>query len=90
MEEGWRWEAKAALCCVLLLPAWMWVTGLNSDTFWEVVLCGLLGFGVGFGLSGARRGSRASRWVAAVCLAVLLVVAVGYVILVRTDPWLYP
>ena len=90
MEARWGWEAKAALGCVLLLPVWVCITGLNSNVFWEVMLCGLLGFGLGFGLAVARRGSRASRWASAICVAVLLVVAVGHVILVRTDPWLSP
>ena len=90
MEARWRWEAMAALYCVLLLPAWAWVTGLKPHAFSEIVLCCLLGFGVGFGLSGTRRGTRVSRWVSAICLVVLLVVAVGYIALVRSDPWLYP
>lgn len=90
MEARWRWEATAALSCVLLLPAWVLVTGLNSNAFWEVVLCGLLGFGIGFGLSGVRRGIQASRWVSAVCLVVLLVVAACYIALLRSDPWLDP
>ncbi len=44
MEGRWRWETTAALGCLLLLPAWMCVTDMNSNAFWEVVLCGLLGF----------------------------------------------
>ena len=90
MEIRWRWEATAALCCLLLLPAWVCWTGLNSNAFWEVVLCGLLGFGVGFGLSGARRGSATSRWVSKVCLVIFLVLTVVYVVLVRIDLWRYP
>jgi hypothetical protein len=83
MDARWSWEAKAALYCVLLLPLWVWITDLNSNAFWELILCGVLGFGAGFGISGARRGSTTSRRVSAACLLILLVAAVGFVVLTR-------
>ena len=90
MSAAWWSETIGALVCVLLLPVWAWITGLNSHPFWATVLSVVLGFGIGFGISGVRRGGCASRCVAGVCLAILLSVAAAYVYALRSDPWLYP
>jgi hypothetical protein len=78
--DGWRWETTVAVGCVLLLPWWVWVTGLNSNAFWEVVLSVAVGLGVGFGIAGLRRGSRSSRAVAGLCLAVQLLALILLVV----------
>jgi hypothetical protein len=73
--RGWRWETTGALFCVGLLGWWVWVTGLNTQSFWQVVLAIILGAGIGFGMSGVRRGCAESRLIAGACLEIHLLVA---------------
>jgi hypothetical protein len=68
----------------------VFITGLNFDAFWLVVFCVIIGVGVGCGLAGVRRGSGVCRVMSGLCLAVLLLVGIGFAALVRLNPWLYP
>ncbi len=86
MGGAWRPEATVAMVCVALLPWWVWVTGLNLHPFWLAVFAGFVGVGVGCGVSGVRRGGRASRVAAGLCLAVLAVVGFGFTALVVLTP----
>jgi hypothetical protein len=81
-DTDWSWEARIAVASVLLLPWWIWVTGLNPNAFWYVVLSVLLGCGIGCGLSGLRRGSESSRTASFISLGILIVTAAGIVGLV--------
>jgi hypothetical protein len=87
MDANWRRETTVSLCCLLLVPVFL-ATGLNSVAFWTIILCAILGFGIVCAVSGARRGSKASRCVSFLCLALLMIIAIGYVIFIGTDPWL--
>lgn len=83
---GWRWETSTSLACVLLLPWWACVTGLNTHPFWEILLAIILGVGIGFALSGIRRGSSMSRSAAQLCLGFHLLAtsyAVGHAVWLR-------
>ncbi len=84
MHNGWRTETTVAIVCVALLPWWVWVTGLNDDSFWLVVFSLIVGVGAGCGLSGTRRGGRASRFVSEVCLVALLAVGFAFTWFVRS------
>ena len=86
MGGGWRSEATVAVGCVALLPWWVWVTGLNTDPFWLVVFAAIIGVGVGYGLSGVRRGGPFSRVASGLCLAILAVVGVGFTALMALVP----
>lgn len=70
-----RWETKLSAGCLLLLAWWVWVTGGNAQTFWQVVLSLILGCGIGFGISGVRRGGAASRRAAGFCLSLHMMFA---------------
>jgi hypothetical protein len=82
-DAGWSWEARIAVACVLLLPWWIWVTGLNPNAFWYVVLSMILGCGIGCGLSGLRRGNESGRTASFISLGILIVAALGIVVLVH-------
>jgi hypothetical protein len=90
MNSGWPRETKVAIVCVALLPWWIWVTGLNLQSFWIVVFAVIVGVGSGCAIAGLRRGSRTNRWAAGLCLVVLVVAGVGFTVLVRLDLWLNP
>lgn len=87
----WRWEATAALVCVPLFGAWLWLTDGNTSGCGQVLLAILLGTGIGLAVSGCRRGSRDSRRLARIALAwhlVLTTLAIGYAVRVRFfDGW---
>jgi hypothetical protein len=82
-DTDWSWEARIAVASVLLVPWWIWVTGLNPDAFWYVVLSVILGCGIGSGLSGLRRGGESSRFASLISMGILIVTAVGIVGLVH-------
>jgi hypothetical protein len=81
-DTDWSWEARIAVACVLQVPWWIWVTGLNPNAFWYVVLSVILGCGIGCGLSGVRRGGESSRAASFYSMGILIVAAVGIVGLV--------
>jgi hypothetical protein len=85
MNNHMRHESLIAFICVLLLPLWVWVTGLNSNHFWYVVLSFILGIGIGCGISGVRRGETRSRTLAKISLVILLLFAAGFTLFVATE-----
>lgn len=87
---GCRPEAIVAAMCVLLLLPWIWVTRLELQSFWLIVLSVIIGVGIGCGISGMRRGEWNSRLFSGMCTLILLVVGVGYTVLVRLVPLYYP
>ncbi len=85
MNSNGRRETVVALVCAVVLPWWVWVTGLSLHEFWLAVLSVVLGVGIVSGVGGMRRGGLVTRVVAAGCVVILTVVAGGFVILVRNE-----
>ncbi len=84
--DGWRWEAKASLASWGLF-AWLFVSSGSLNVVGTVVLSGVLALGIGFGVSGCRRGWPASRLVAAAGLILNLACAVVVVWFSLRDAW---
>jgi len=76
-KPPWRWEAFASLACLIVAFLWIWMDLADLKSWPSPVSYYLppvfsLGFGLGFGVSGCRRGRRASRILSAVVLLLLL------------------
>ena len=77
--NGWRPQATIAIICIALLPLWCVVfyhLPYTDGAFQVIVVLtpfAIAAVGIGCAISGARRGSRASRTVSKICLFVLIV-----------------
>jgi hypothetical protein len=81
-NRGWRWEAVVSLVVVVFVFPWIIAGGLELVGMWSWLSI-TLGIGIGFAISGVRRGRRASRVLAAACLVVMLGIGAAYAVL----PW---
>ena len=87
--DGWRWEAMASLGCWGLF-AWLFVKSDSLNVVGTLILSAMLALGIGFGVSGCRRGGPASRVVAAAGLLLNLACAVVVAWFSLRDGWRAP
>lgn len=77
MATRGRSELLVSLGCLLLVGCWLWMTDGNgtSRAFWTVVLCVILGVGIGSAISAIRHGDPGNRSFAWICLGLHLIFA---------------
>jgi hypothetical protein len=70
-------EVAVSVGCLLLLGCWFWMTDGNgtAQAFWTVVLCVILGVGIGSAVSAIRHADPGKGSFAWVCLGLHLIVA---------------
>src|SRR5439155_21913553 len=89
LNNDWRPQATIAITCVVLLPLWVVVClalakSGGAEGWWGIAMLGasclIVAVGIASAISGARRGSRASRTASKVCLSVLLLMIATVVV----------
>ena len=77
MRNTRRADSIVSVCSVILLLWWVFITGLNTTTFWQIALSIILGSGLGLSFFGGLRGSR----ICILCFIIMLLATIFEIVL---------